>query len=262
MASYIKDYVEVNKYTRPDLKLLGVKGIVIHWTATPNASAKNERNYFNGTCIAEERYASAHIFVDRKEARLIIPLDEVAYHANDKPSKISKFKATTSYYKGGNANLTTLGVEMCVEKNGTIHADTIARAEKVVAELCKQYKLTEKDIYRHYDITGKNCPAPFVSAPSKFTAFKAGVKKLLGSKSTSSKTSTASKKSNSSKKMVIVKAAQLYTYNSADWNDKGKIVKKGEAFTIKKELTVKGSKMYQLKSGLYITANTKYVSVK
>ncbi|MDI5791235.1 hypothetical protein PO124_31045 [Bacillus licheniformis] len=37
-----------------------MKGIVMHWTATPGASALNERNYFNGTCIADKRYASAH----------------------------------------------------------------------------------------------------------------------------------------------------------------------------------------------------------
>lgn len=307
----VKDYVKVNEYTRPKLKLLAVKGIVIHWTATPNATAENERNYFNGTAIEVKRYASAHIFVDRKEARLIIPLNEVAYHANEHPTQVAKFKATASYYKGGNANLTTIGVEMCVEKDNTIHPDTIARTEQVVADLCKQYKLTEKDIYRHYDITGKNCPAPFVSDSSKFTAFKSAVKKKLGEVTAKpDKVSTASdtykvvkgdtlsdiavkykmtvkdlkslnglksdliqigqklkvkKPATASKpkaKMVIVKVSELYTYKSANWNDKGQIVKKGQAFTIKKELTVSGSKMYQLKSGLYITANSKYVEVK
>ena len=83
MVKVVKNYVKVNKYTRPGLKLSGVKGIVMHWTATPGASALNERNYFNGTCIADKRYASAHYFVDRKEAQLIIPENEVAYHAHD-----------------------------------------------------------------------------------------------------------------------------------------------------------------------------------
>ncbi|WP_407708520.1 N-acetylmuramoyl-L-alanine amidase [Bacillus altitudinis] len=259
----IKDYVKVNKYTRPKMKLLGVKGIVIHWTATPNATPKNERDYFNGTAIADKTFASAHIFVDRKEARLIIPLDEVAYHANDKPSKVTKLKATASYYKGGNANLTSIGVEMCVEKNGTIHPDTIDNAVEVVADLCKKYGLSENDIYRHYDVSGKNCPAPFVSDPKKFVAFKSDVKKKLSpSVKKESPVKTAAKPKASKQKTVIVKVSELYTYKSANWNDKGQIVKKGEAFTIAKELTVSGSKMYQLKSGLYITANTKYVSVK
>lgn len=63
-------------------------------------------------------------------------------------------------------------------------------------------------------------------------------------------------------KLVEVIVSELYTYKTADWDDKGQIVKKGEVFTIAQELMVKGSKMYKLKSGLYITANTKYVKVK
>ncbi|MFJ8247273.1 peptidoglycan-binding protein [Peribacillus asahii] len=63
-------------------------------------------------------------------------------------------------------------------------------------------------------------------------------------------------------KVLTVKVSELYTYKTANWDDKGLIVKKGEVFTIAKELNVAGSKMYQLKSGLFISANPKYVSVK
>jgi N-acetylmuramoyl-L-alanine amidase/LysM repeat protein len=62
-------------------------------------------------------------------------------------------------------------------------------------------------------------------------------------------------------KKVQVLASSLWVYNKADWNAKYKTVKKGEVFTIKSELIVNGSKMYQLKSGLYITANSKYVKL-
>jgi N-acetylmuramoyl-L-alanine amidase len=179
MALWTEDFVSVNRYTRPGHKLLSVRGIVVHYTATPGASAKNERNYFNGTCIEQKRSASAHLFVDKNEAILIMPLDEVAYHANEKPSKIPLFKATAPYYKGGNANLTTIGVEMCIEKDGSLHPETLKRTIAVVAELCKMFKLKETDIYRHYDITGKNCPAFWVSNPAGFEAFKAEVGKLL-----------------------------------------------------------------------------------
>lgn len=62
-------------------------------------------------------------------------------------------------------------------------------------------------------------------------------------------------------KRIKVKVDNLFTYNSADWNDKGVTVGKNEVFTVVKELTVAGAKMYQLKSGKFITANTKYVEV-
>lgn len=60
---------------------------------------------------------------------------------------------------------------------------------------------------------------------------------------------------------VKVLVSELFTYKTADWNNKGILVKKDDVFTVAKELTVDGAKMYQLKSGLFITANPKYVKV-
>jgi N-acetylmuramoyl-L-alanine amidase len=62
-------------------------------------------------------------------------------------------------------------------------------------------------------------------------------------------------------KRLQVIVSQLYTYKTANWNNKGQIVKKNEVYTIAKELTVDGAKMYQLKSGLFISANPKYVKL-
>ncbi|CDQ41518.1 N-acetylmuramoyl-L-alanine amidase family protein [Virgibacillus salexigens] len=67
--------------------------------------------------------------------------------------------------------------------------------------------------------------------------------------------------SGSKTKYVEVLASSLWVYNKPDWNAKDRTVKKGNVFTIKRTLTVSGSKMHQLKSGLYITDNPKYVRV-
>ncbi|UOE96084.1 N-acetylmuramoyl-L-alanine amidase [Alkalihalobacillus sp. LMS39] len=61
--------------------------------------------------------------------------------------------------------------------------------------------------------------------------------------------------------IVRVKANELWVYNKPDWNARYFTVKKDEAFTVMKELMVNDHKMYQLKSGLFITANTKYVEL-
>jgi N-acetylmuramoyl-L-alanine amidase len=195
MALIRQAYIKPRKNTRPQLKLLGVKGIVLHYTATPSATAENERKYFDNG--AGGRSASAHIFVDKKEVVQIIPFSEVAYHANDKACKVPQLKATASYYKSGGANLTSIGVEMCIEKDGSLHPDTYKRTVEVVAFLCKTYKLGENDIFRHYDVTGKNCPAFWVADPKGFEKFKADVKaKLAPAKKLASKpkTSTATYK--------------------------------------------------------------------
>jgi N-acetylmuramoyl-L-alanine amidase len=179
MSLWNEDFVIVNKYSRPATKLVGVRGIVMHWTATNGATDENEQSFFDGSDGGGSRYASAHFFVDRDSSTLIIPLDEVAYHANEKPCKIAKLQATSGGYIGG-ANLTAIGIEMCVEKDGTIHPDTIARAADIVAELCKRFNLNPlTDIYRHFDITGKNCPAPWVSNPQQFVDFKNSVNTLI-----------------------------------------------------------------------------------
>lgn len=60
---------------------------------------------------------------------------------------------------------------------------------------------------------------------------------------------------------VQVLAQKLWVYNKPDWNARYKEVNKNEVFTIAKEITVEGSKMYVLKSGLYITANPSFVKV-
>ncbi|MGG0787044.1 N-acetylmuramoyl-L-alanine amidase, partial [Bacillus glycinifermentans] len=194
-------------------KLSGVKGIVMHWTATPGASALNERNYFNGTCIADKRYASAHYFVDRKEAQLIIPENEVAYHAHDQN------RCYVSFLKP-NANTTAIGVEMCVEKDGKIHSETVQNAAELVADLCKRYGLSTNKIVRHYDVTNKNCPAPWVSDSSQLTAFRKKVDSLLGKK-TVSKTTPDKKSSSSSKKQTSKK----YTLPSGIYKVKSPLMK-------------------------------------
>jgi N-acetylmuramoyl-L-alanine amidase len=178
LSSWIEKYIKPNKYSRPQAKLTACKKITIHWTANFGATAQNHFDYFNNLT---DRYASAHFFVDKTQALLIVPLEEITYHANDVQQK----NADGTPWRGvkellPNANFLSVSIEMCVEKDGTIHQDTINRAEQVAYELCQKYNLNPlTDIVRHYDITHKNCPAPFVSDPSKFTAFKNAVNSKL-----------------------------------------------------------------------------------
>lgn len=58
---------------------------------------------------------------------------------------------------------------------------------------------------------------------------------------------------------VEVITSSLWVYDAPDWDAKHSIVKQGEIFTVVDDLQVNGSKMYKLKSGLYITGNPQYV---
>jgi N-acetylmuramoyl-L-alanine amidase len=172
--NYRKDHVIKNKYSRSGDPLIKVQAIVVHYTANPHANAEDHQKYFDGLDGGGSRYAGAHIFVDKDEAVEIIPLDEVAYQANEKKPKLSTLRASTDYYPGGNANLLTLSIEMCIEKDGSFHPDTVERTRQVIKYLqdkFPQLKDTKNRIVRHYDVTGKNCPKPFVEDEQKWKAF-------------------------------------------------------------------------------------------
>jgi N-acetylmuramoyl-L-alanine amidase CwlA len=170
--NYQKKHIRVNEHTRSGDKLLKLQAIVVHYTANNGGDADMHFNYFNNG--AGGRYAGAHIFVDRHKALEIIPLDEVAYHANERTPLLSNLRASTSYYPGGNANLLTIGIEMCLESDGSFHPDTIERTRLVIKHLQSKYSQlrdTENRVIRHYDVTGKNCPAPFVKNHAKWKEF-------------------------------------------------------------------------------------------
>lgn len=170
MPTWKNQYINPNKFSRPQEKLKAVRKLVVHWTANYGATAQNHYKYFNNL---KDRYASAHIFVDKNEAICIIPLNEVAYHANDGTYRgVPELKP--------NANYLSIGVEMCVEKDGSFHKDTIERTENVFVELCKMFNLNPlKDIVRHYDVTRKSCPTPWVRNPQEFENFKKRVNEKL-----------------------------------------------------------------------------------
>ncbi|MBB6449712.1 hypothetical protein HNR44_001690 [Geomicrobium halophilum] len=53
----------------------------------------------------------------------------------------------------------------------------------------------------------------------------------------------------------------LWVYDQPDWDARYTTVNEGEIFTIEEALTVNGSLMYELRSGLYITGNPEYVDI-
>ena len=193
MAVWEEKFIKVNGYARSGKKMTSVRKIVIHYTANNGATAMNHYNYFNNL---KGVYASAHFFVDKTDKLLIIPLNEIAYHANDvqQGTKSNPWRGVKELLP--NANFLSVGIEMCLEKNGTFHEKTIEHAEEVATELCKRYKLDPMtDIVRHYDVTHKNCPAPWVKDSSQFTAFKKRVnERFKGTGVTPAKTSTTKPK--------------------------------------------------------------------
>lgn len=260
MSSFTNDYVIKNKYSRPGTKRTKTLGIVLHYTANAGGTAKNHADFFDGADGGAYRYAGAHIFVDKTHALCIIPLAEMAYQANEATCQIKKLKANIGDYYG-NANITTVGVEMCIEKDGTINEKTFNRTVDVVVELCKKYNLDDGDLYRHYDVTGKLCPLPWVVKPSEWTRFKNAVQVKLKKKSS---TATTTKKTTNSKKETVIGTIKVLVdnlnyYNGPRWTKPTGTAKKNTVLTIVAKIKVGDAMQYKTVVGNYITANSKYV---
>lgn len=184
----IQKFIAPRSNTRPQWKMLAIRGIVIHHTANKGGTAKNHYDYFNRG--ANGVYASAHYFVDKNEIYHIIPNDEVAFHVNEtKQTRLRWLDASIQFNNGnhyrGNGNVCTIGIEMCNEYDGSIHKDTIKKTQELTAMLLKQYGLGIDKVIRHYDQTYKNCPTYFVNNPTEWTKFKNTIQaKMTGTEST------------------------------------------------------------------------------
>jgi N-acetylmuramoyl-L-alanine amidase len=153
-----------NKFSRPGTKLKTVCGIVLHWVANPKSTSANNRDYFENLKAQDSetkdaRYASAHFIIGLQgEIIQCIPENEMAYHVGAK-----EYKYPAILYLGNYPNNSTIGIELCHEDwTGVFKTETIDSAHALIADLLKRHDLTTGDVYRHFDITGKDCPHYFV----------------------------------------------------------------------------------------------------
>jgi N-acetylmuramoyl-L-alanine amidase len=73
-----------------------------------------------------------------------------------------------SYYP----NNCTIGIELChINWEGEFRQETLDSTKELVLELCERYSLGKENIYRHFDITGKECPRYFVRHEDKWADF-------------------------------------------------------------------------------------------
>lgn len=152
----------VNPYSRPGTQTDKIENIVIHYTANPGTTAKQNRNYFENLKDAKTTKASSHFIVGLEgEIVQCVPTWEVAYASNDR-------------------NGDTVSIETCHKtEDGSYTKETYRSMVRLTAWLCEKFHLTEKDIIRHYDITGKICPKYFVEDETAWGQFKQDVKKVL-----------------------------------------------------------------------------------
>ena len=144
-----------------------VEYIVLHYVGAESDAASNVK-YFN----AADRGASADYFVDFDGS--------IHAYNNDVPKQYS-------WHCGGSLesthhplfqicmNKNSVGVELCTKKqngNWTFTEKTVNGAVSLVKYLMQEYNVPIERICRHYDVTGKQCPRPWVD-DAEWNKFKA-----------------------------------------------------------------------------------------
>ena len=152
-------------------QLSRIKYIVIHYVGATGGAEANCKYYAGGRVGA-----SAHYFVGfQGEIWQSVEDKNIAWHCGAKSYKHPECR-----------NGNSVGVELCVRNKGS-QADTsrdwyfedatVEAAIQLTRELMQRYDVDADHVLRHYDVTGKICPNPFVYNHTKHTweAFKAAL---------------------------------------------------------------------------------------
>lgn len=138
-----------------------IKYVVIHYTANNGDTAQNNCKYFN----SPNRKASAHYFVGRDGVFQSVQDIHTAWHCGG-----------SSYKHKYCRNANSIGIEMCskIDGNGKYYIENsvIDNAIDLTKYLMDKYNISSSNVIRHYDVTGKTCPEPFVRDENLWKNFK------------------------------------------------------------------------------------------
>lgn len=171
MYSVVQAHIRTNEPLKMRPK---TKAIVMHYTATPGATAVQIRNGFERL---QDR-ATAHYAIDWTGSIIeALPADAVAWHCGttspapqmgDGKPYTARGRALINRARGVfTPNYSTVGIELCHQySTGALAQTTLNAAAWLVARLLKKYRLPIEAVTTHYEIVGwKLCPKWFINGP-------------------------------------------------------------------------------------------------
>ena len=140
-----------------------IEFIVWHYVGGTSTAKNNADYFYNRYCGA-----SAHYFVDSKEIWQVVEDNDAAWHCGTK----------NGYKHPKCRNSNSIGIEICCKKdingNWYFEEETLKNAIELGQYLMEKYpQLKDESRHiRHYDVTGKICPQPFVKHVELWEDFK------------------------------------------------------------------------------------------
>lgn len=152
-----------NNYRHERRPLSDIKYICIHYTGNVNDTAANNCAYFAREVLGN---ASAHYFVSDFTVLQSVPLDHYAFSVGDK-TNVNK-----ASMHGIITNANSVSIELCGSKTSTEASGyTKETGAELTASLLIYLGLKPDRVFRHYDVSGKVCPAWAVQEPQKWFDF-------------------------------------------------------------------------------------------
>lgn len=140
--------------------------IVIHYCGAVG-TAKNNVDYF----ASQKLSASATYFVDEKSIWQCVEDYNKAWHCG---GGLQGSGGHAFFKKCTNSN--SIGIEMCCKKTSSgqwyFEPATVENTVELTRYLMQKYNIPADRVIRHYDVTGKICPEPYVRNEQAWNDFK------------------------------------------------------------------------------------------
>ena len=148
-------------------KTADIRYLVIHYTGNDGDTAANNAAYFCNRVVE----ASAHYFVDDTTVYCSVPDLRIAWAVGGKKyANCGEIGGGKLY--GVVTNTNSISVELCGTGEGrSASEETLQNAVALCRELMKKYGIPLERVCRHFDVTGKLCPAYLVEEAA-WKAFK------------------------------------------------------------------------------------------
>lgn len=145
-----------------------IEWIVVHYTGTATSAIANARAIERE--LKDPR--STHYFVDGEQVIAVVPETRAAWHVGgpDKKDTPPEKRKKIPVYNGN-----AIGVDLCEDKiiydkqhksvkdqDWYFTDETEATAAELIAQIMRRHSIPIEHVVRHYDVTGKWCPRPFV----------------------------------------------------------------------------------------------------
>lgn len=141
-----------------------IRYLVIHYVGAEGGAEANAK-YFSSHPGLQ---ASAHYFVGHSQ-------EGAAVYASVAEKDTAWHVGAKRYAHPDCRNANSIGIELCCHRspNGTWFFDpeTVDQAAALARDIMDRHSISTDRVLRHYDVTSKVCPAPFVSDPAAWAAF-------------------------------------------------------------------------------------------